>query len=105
MASHWGELGHATTHIVGGALAEVADRPGARPPKWFGRDSRRSLADGVQRFATHDGQVFYAIDKDGKLWRWDAATKDARVVDTNAADVEIVDDAHLLILPAPTGSA
>jgi hypothetical protein len=87
-------------NIGGGAPAVVADRPGARPPKGFGRDSRRSLADGVQRFATHDGRLFYAIDKDGKLWRWDSATKDARVVDTNVAGFEVVDDAHLLVLGA-----
>jgi hypothetical protein len=80
---------------VGGV---AADRPGARPPAGFGRDSRHSLANGVQRFATSDGSLFYAIDRDGKLWCWNAATKDSKVVDEKVAAFEPRDDGQILVL-------
>lgn len=84
----------------GGAPTKpAADHPGANPPKGFGRDGRRSIAQGVQRFATRDGSRFYVIDKDGGLWRWNAAAKDdSRRVDEKVADIALIDDAHLLML-------
>ena len=83
-------------NIGGGTPA--ADRPGAKPPPGFGHNSRRTLADGVQRFATRDGRLFYVIDKDGKLWRGKPATKEAHIIDENVAAIELIDDANLLTL-------
>jgi alpha-tubulin suppressor-like RCC1 family protein len=82
----------------GGGGAVATDRPGANPPKGFGRDTRRNLASGVWRFETRDGEVVYAIDKDSKLWRGIPSTKEAQVVSEKAADLALVDDAHLLML-------
>ncbi len=83
-------------NIGGGGAA--ADRPGAKAPPGFGRNSRSLLAEGVQRFATLDGKLFYAIDKDAKLWRFTPATKEAHVVDQNVAAIELIDDANRLTL-------
>jgi hypothetical protein len=84
----------------GGAAKPVADRPGATPPKGFGRETRTSLADGVQSFTTADGKTFFAVDKDGKLWRWQQPNKDAYVVDDHVASAQVVDDGHVLVLSA-----
>ena len=81
-----------------GAGAVAADRPGAIPPKGFGHDSRSPLADGVQHFAAQDGGFFYVIDKDGRLWRWNPATKDPHVIDNKVAGFSLVDSTHLLAL-------
>jgi hypothetical protein len=83
-------------NIGGGTPA--ADRPGAKPPPHFGHNSRRTLADGVQRFATRDGRLFYVIDRDGKLWRGKPATKEAHTIDQNVAAIELIDDANILTL-------
>jgi hypothetical protein len=83
---------------VPSAVAPAADRPGAVPPKGFGHGSRSLLANGVDHFATRDGKAFYAIDKDGRLWRWSPATKESGVVDQNVADFASVDDGHLFVL-------
>jgi hypothetical protein len=83
---------------IGGGPPIVADRPNARPPAGFGHDTRHSLADGVQRFATRDGSLFYAIDRDGKLWRWNAATKDSKILDEKVATFEPTDDGQVLVL-------
>jgi hypothetical protein len=85
-------------NIGGGGAPVVADRPGVQPPAGFGRDSRRSLADGVRRFATNDGSLFYVIDRDGKLWRWNAATKESKVVDEKVTALEPANDGQLLVL-------
>jgi hypothetical protein len=86
-------------HIGGGGVPKVtADRPNAKPPTGFGHDSRNSIGEGIQRFTTNDGRVFYATDKDGKLWHWDPATKDSYIVDDKVASFRIVDDGHLLVL-------
>jgi hypothetical protein len=82
---------------IGGATP-VIDRPGANPPPGFGRNSRRTLADDVRRFATRDGRLFYVIDKEGKLWRGTPATKEAHIIDENVAAIELIDDANLLTL-------
>jgi hypothetical protein len=87
-------------HIGGGGTVPkvAADRPNAKPPAGFGHDGRRTIAEGIQRFTTNDGRIFYASDKDGKLWRWDPATKDSYVVDDKVTSFRIVDDGHLLVL-------
>jgi hypothetical protein len=83
----------------GGVAAKpAADRPGAAPPKGFGRETRASVAEGVRGFTTTDGKVFFVVDKDGKLWRWQASNKDAYVVDDQVAGARIVDDGHVLVL-------
>jgi hypothetical protein len=82
----------------GGGGAVAADRPGAKPPAGFGHNSRSLLAEGVQRFTTRDGKLFYAVDKDAKLWRWTPATKDAHVIDHNVADIALIDDTNRLTL-------
>lgn len=92
-----GEI-HRDNDIGGSTPPAVADRPGAGWPKGFGHDSRRELAGGVRRFATHDRQVFYATDKDNKLWRFVPANKDAHVVDDNVADFGCLGDGTLLVL-------
>jgi hypothetical protein len=74
-------------NVGGGAAPAVADRPDAKPPKGFGGDSRRSLAQGVQRFVTRDGKLFYAIDKDNRLWLWNPASKDSHMVEEKVADI------------------
>jgi hypothetical protein len=81
-----------------GAGVVAADRPGAIPPKGFGHDSRSPLADGVQHFAAQDGGFFYVIDKDGRLWRWNPATRDPHVIDNEVAGFALVDNTHLLVL-------
>jgi hypothetical protein len=83
-----------------GHVAAPLDRPDVKPPKGFGHDSRRALADGVQRFDTPDGKLFFAVDKDGTLWRWDSETKKTFAVDHKAASVRAIDADHLLILHA-----
>ncbi len=83
---------------IGHGVAAPPDRPNAIPPKGFGRDSRRALADGVRRFETLDGKLFYAVDKDGNVWRWDAETKKTALVDRHAATIRMVDAGRLLIL-------
>jgi hypothetical protein len=85
-------------NIGGGSGTTAADRPGAKPPPGFGHNSRRTLADGVQRFATRDGRLFYVIDRDGKLWRGKPATKEAHAIDENVAAIELIDDANILTL-------
>lgn len=65
--------------------AAASDRPGAAPPAGFGRDSRQSLASGVERFQTLDGKEFFVVDKDAKLWRGNPATKDPQVVAQHVA--------------------
>jgi len=83
---------------IGAARPMQMDRPAAAPPKQFGRDSRRALANGVRRFGTLDGRVFYVVDKDAKLWRWSEETKVARAVAEKVADFELVDGATILVL-------
>jgi hypothetical protein len=84
--------------LGGNAPAAAVDHPGANPPKGFGHDGQSLLADGVMRFATQDGKLFYAIDKDAKLWRWNATTKDSHMVDEQVAAVESIDDGHVMVL-------
>ena len=85
-------------NVGGGGGAVAADRPGAKPPPGFGHNSRSLLAEGVQRFTTRDGKLFYAVDKDARLWRFTPATKEAHVIDQNVADIELIDDANRLTL-------
>jgi len=75
----------------------LVDRPNAVPPAGFGRNSRKSLADGVDHFQTIDGKVFFAIDKDAKLWRWTAGTKDARTIDQGISSFVVSVDGTLYV--------
>jgi hypothetical protein len=77
-------------NIGGGAAAPAPDRPNVVPPSGFGHESRHLLAEGVERFQTADGHVFYAIDRDGKLWRFTADAHDARGVDQGVASVRVI---------------
>jgi hypothetical protein len=73
-------------------IAAVApDRPNAAPPAGHGRNTRHSQADGVHRFEAAEANLLFAIDKDGKLWRWTVDTKDARMVDQDVAAVQAID--------------
>jgi hypothetical protein len=71
--------------------AAPPDRPNAAPPAGHGRNTRHSQADGVHRFEAAEANLLYAIDKDGKLWRWTVDTKDARMVDQDVAAIQSVD--------------
>lgn len=83
---------------IGTNTPPVQDRPTAVPPAGFGHNSRAMLAEGVERFHTADGKIAYAIDKDGKLWRWTVSAKDARVVDQSIAMLFATKDGHLYVL-------
>jgi hypothetical protein len=73
------------------------DRPDAAPPSHFGRNSRSSLADGVDLFHTADGKTWFAIDKDAKLWRWTAGAKDARTIEQGVASFTVDASGALLV--------
>ena len=85
-------------NIGGRVLPSVVDRPGAKPPQGFGADSRKMAADGIHGFATRDGKLFYGVDKDGQVWRWEVDTKKATAIDRNTSAIRIVDDGHVLAL-------
>jgi hypothetical protein len=71
--------------------AAPTDRPSAAPPATFGGNSRHHVADGVDRFQVADSNVFYVLDKAGKLWRGTADSKDARLLDQNVAAFHVRD--------------
>lgn len=84
---------------IGGRVApRVLDRPNAKPPKGFGADTRKLAADGIHGFTTLDGRLFYGIDKDGTVWRWDVVTKKASAIDHNVVGVKLIDADHLMAL-------
>jgi hypothetical protein len=84
---------------IGGRVVQAPpDRPEARPPHGFGHDSRKLAAEGIHGFATSDGRLFYGIDKDGQVWRWDVVTKKAAVIEHNTVAVRVVDADHVLTL-------
>ena len=68
-----------------------SDRPNAAPPAGFGRDSRRHIADGIDRFHVAASDLFYVLDKAGKLWRGTVGNKDAPLLDQNVAAFQISD--------------
>jgi hypothetical protein len=74
------------------------DRPHAVPPAGFGRNGRKSLADGVSEFHSADGKVFFAVDKDAKLWRWTAGAKDARTVEQGISSFMTSPDGTLFVI-------
>jgi hypothetical protein len=75
--------------------AEPADRPNAAPPAGYGRNSRQSVGDGVNRFLAAEG-LLYALANDARLWRRTMGTADGRVVDQDVAAFQVV-DAHLFV--------
>ena len=85
-------------NIGGREAPRIVDRPNAKPPHGFGAETRKLAADGIHGFATRDGRLFYGIDKDGQVWRWDVQTKKAAVVDRNTVAVKLVDADHVLTL-------
>ncbi len=76
--------------------AEPTDRPNAAPPVGYGRNSRRSLADGVNLFQASENNLLYVVATDGKLWRATIGTKDARLVDHDVAAFQVA-DGHLFV--------
>jgi hypothetical protein len=84
--------------IGGAGTPPMMDRPAAVAPSGYGRNSREMLAEGVQRFQTVDGKIAYAVDKDGKLWRWTIGAKDARVLDQSVATPFATKDGRLFVL-------
>ncbi|HTD29364.1 MAG TPA: hypothetical protein VK660_08260, partial [Xanthomonadaceae bacterium] len=82
---HVPQAGNRLSANLTGGHPPSTDRPKAVPPTGFGRNSRKSLAEGVDQFQSVDGKVFYVIDKGTKLWRWTAGTKDAHVVEQGVA--------------------
>jgi hypothetical protein len=74
---------------IGGGAAP--DRPDAAPPGGFGRNSRRLVAEGIDRFQQVPGNLLYVVDRAGKLWRATADGKNAQVVDENVAAFEAID--------------
>jgi hypothetical protein len=77
---------------LGGTLP---DRPNAAPPAGFGRNSRRLVGEGIDRFQQIEGGVFYIVDKTGKLWRG-TGDADARLLDQNVTTFRVV-DGHLFV--------
>jgi hypothetical protein len=78
---------------------EPPDRPDAVPPAGFGGNGRRLVADGIDRFQAIAGNLFYVVDKTGKLWRGTGDAKDARLLDQNVATFQVI-DGHLFVLGA-----
>lgn len=75
-------------------IAEPPDRPAAAPPDRYGRNSRRYLAAGIDRFHAGDGNLLYVLTTDGKLWRGAIDAKDAtdsHQIDQNVAAFQVVD--------------
>lgn len=84
---------------LGGRVApRVVDRPNAKPPRGYGANSRKLAAEGIHGFTTLDGRLFYGVDKDGTVWRWDVVTKKANAIDHNVLGVKLIDAAHLMTL-------
>ncbi len=67
------------------------DRPDAAPPAGFGRNSRRLVAEGIDRFQQVQGGLVYVVDRTGKLWRAAVDGKDARLIDQNVATFKVID--------------
>jgi hypothetical protein len=72
---------------------DVPDRPNAAPPAGFGRDSRRLVAEGIDRFQHTEAGFLYVIDKAGRLWRG-TGDADAQLLDQNISMFRVV-DGHL----------
>jgi hypothetical protein len=75
-------------------IAGPPDRPTAAPPDHYGRNSRRYLAGGIDRFQSGDGNLLYVVTTDGKLWRGTIDAKDAKdghLIDENVAAFQVVD--------------
>ena len=85
-------------NIGGRVVSAPPDRREARPPHGFGHDSRKLAAEGIHDFTTLDGRLFYGVDKDGTVWRWDVATKKANAIDHNVVGVKLIDADHLMVL-------
>jgi hypothetical protein len=71
---------------------EPLDRPMAAPPAGYGCNSRRYLAQGIDRFQA-DGDLLYVVTPDRKLWRGTTDpkdTKDSRVMDENVAAFQVI---------------
>jgi hypothetical protein len=65
--------------------------PDAAPPAGFGRNGRRLVAEGIERFQQVQGGLVYVVDRTGKLWRATVDGKDARLIDQNVAAFKVVD--------------
>jgi hypothetical protein len=81
-------------------IRRIVDRPGAAPPRGFGRNSRIAIAQAIANFQTMDGKVIYAVATDGRLWRSTTGTKDARVVDKSVASFRVTRDGRVFVLGA-----
>jgi hypothetical protein len=84
--------------LGGRPVPRVVDRPNAKPPHGYGADSRKLAAEGIHGFTTLDGRLFYGVDKDGTVWRWDVTTKKADAIDRNVVGVMLIDATHLMVL-------
>jgi hypothetical protein len=76
-------------------LNAPTDRPGAAPPRGYGRYSRTSIAQAIERFQALDGKTVYIIATDGKLWRSTLGTKDAPVLAQSVAMFHVTPEGGL----------
>lgn len=85
-------------NVGGRVMPRVVDRPNAKPPRGYGADSRKLAAAGIHGFTTLHGRLFYGVDKDGTVWRWDIVTKLANAIGRNTVAVRSIDADHVLAL-------
>ena len=68
----------------------AADRPNAAPPAGLGGNSRRLVAEGVERFRQIEGGSLYVIDQAANLWRQTGGAEGKRLYE-GVADFSVVD--------------
>jgi hypothetical protein len=81
--------------VPGSGVPLTGDAAAAPPPRGFGRNTRKAVAQAITRFQTLDGKVMYIIATDGRLWRSTLGSNDARALDHGVAAFRLTRDGHL----------
>jgi hypothetical protein len=81
-----------------GGMRGFTDRPNAAPPRGFGRDTRKAVAQAIDQFQIAGGKVIYAVATDGRLWRSTIGANDAKPIDKSVAAFQIAGDGSVFVL-------
>jgi hypothetical protein len=81
-----------------GGMRGFTDRPNAAPPRGYGRNTRKPVAQAIDQFQTIDGKIVYAVATDGRLWRSTIGTNDAKPIDKSVATFSIAGDGSVFAL-------
>jgi len=73
------------------------DRLDARAPLNHGASTRKSIGKGIERFAIA-GALAYGLDGGGRLWRFELASKDSKLISPSVVSFRVAEAGPLFVL-------